>query len=233
MRAGASSAPTLERRQPQRYRSFADAETRKITPSRSSAVNSPVIAASACCAPRSSSAKSSSGGGAACEMRAAASRCVAARRAARAGGARARGTCPPCPRARRRPRAWPRASSSTPAPVLRRKPHVVRAAPSIAERLRRRSPARSILLWTTMRAQRRRQSREDRGVGGVDRGSRASVTISARSARAIAAHVRSMPMRSIGSARLAQARGVDDVQRNAANLDRCCGRCRASCRRSA
>ncbi len=50
----------------------------KISPSRSSAVNSPVIAASAFCAPRNSSAKSSIAGGARRICAAAPARCAAA-----------------------------------------------------------------------------------------------------------------------------------------------------------
>ena len=99
----------------------------KITPSRSSALTSPVIVESDCCAPRSSSAKSSSGGGAVSQVRAPPRR-GAFRRAHRQQMPLAREeTCPSmsllragcrkhgsAKRARRRRRSWPKARLSAP-----------------------------------------------------------------------------------------------------------------------
>ena len=71
-------------------------------------------------------------------------------------------------------------------------------------------PARSILLWTTMRGSAAGSaSRMAASAAAGGAASRASTITSARSACATAAQVRSMPSVSIGSSVGAQARGVD------------------------
>ena len=82
--------------------------------------------------------------------------------------------------------------------------------------------ARSVLLCTTSRGRSAGRLASIAASSGcsASTASRASTITSARSARRIAAHVRSMPRRSISSSRLAQAGGVDDGQRDPGDLHR-------------
>ena len=214
---------TMAIRAPQRRAYLPMQKREKISPSRSSAENSPVIAASAFCASRNSSAKSSSGGGMARRGAPQQRPDEPPRRAAPPRGARARGKRPRSRSRRRRARASP------PRAGRRRR----RSAPTAIHACARDPPSSrcstraghageiGLVVHDDVR-QRRRKPGEQRAIGGVSSASaaaRASTISSARSARSIAAHVRSMPSRSTSSAVSRKPRRVDDVQRNAVELD--------------
>ena len=203
----------------------------KISPSRSSALNSPVISPSAFCASRSSSASRSSAAPRRDRQRHAPRPGVRARRAAPAHGARAAMNTPSL----RRPRLP--AGKLEQAAAQGRRPAPLRAHKAGGRRRRRRqvglvadvqhrssaatgAGARSISASPASSAglaEARQVVQEQHRVGALD--------LAPGCARCRCARPRRAP--------LAHAGGVDHVQRHAFDLDRLGSPCRAWCRRSA
>ena len=201
LRAAADAAPIAAGTPPRRVTCRCRTAP-KITPSRSSAENSPVIAASACCASRSSSAKSSIGGGAAATWPPPRARCAAASRSAATCRSRARyaSSVALVGADDREDLALERAS--TPSPVFADSHTCGAAAPSsVRASACGAIAARSALLCTTTRgsAAGRRARIARSAAGSACAAARASTISTTRSARSTAAHVRSMPMRSTAS----------------------------------
>ena len=179
----------------------------KIAPSRSSAVNSPVIAASAVCAAAQILGQQLERRPRRRPRVVPPPRVARPHRAMRRDAARARGMSPPCPRAFRRARGFPAAAARRPHPSSRRERH---GAPHDAGSPPRSgtartstfgtSPGRSILLWTTSRGSAPGiWARIAASSSAIPPPALASTSTSARSARATAAQVRSMPSVSMGS----------------------------------
>ena len=183
----------------------------KISPSRSSAVNSPVIKESGRWARRNSSAKSSRR--AVCRPPA---RRVSAPRAAPPGAVRAPRTPSPGPNASPHPQDALRASRSTPAPVL------PKATPTGAFALfrARNLPRQVDLVHHADPRNTLREALRDRAVrvclsALLRRYLQHSVGTAERNPRPLD----SDPFHRV--ARVPQAGGIDDVQRNAVQIDRC------------